>query len=221
MIHSKSGSLWDIPEQIDLFILRRRFPRPKTNCWIGSRSWWNIFFRRFVPDWLTQFFLKISLACIFHKGVSSKGIIVKGTGAVCCDFGWDELFWLNRLMRLNFFTIIFLDGTDICPEIVVTRPWYLIAFVLACISEIDLLRDSLDLILLFGPLLFNSIVVGRRTTWFLLLIVDLIKICFLFCSSTLKRRLLIPNRLMVATIYIVKIVLAGPGEQLSLIRSLR
>lgn len=160
------------------------------------------FFRQNMMDW------------IFKELITCKGFVRLRQRTIISILSIKSFTWLNGRMRQPFPFIYGWCYT--CSHIVSPRAWYFIAFILTSISKINLLTNVLYLLLLFRPRHRYIVMVGRWRVWFFLTFIDEIEISFLGSTLRLKIWFFEPNRLNVCCIYIRKLVLAGPGEQLSL-----
>jgi hypothetical protein len=109
-----------------------------------------------------------------------------------------------------------LRSGHLSPDVVGPRAWNFIAIELASIRKVSLLTNCFGLFLFLGPFHTDVIMVGGRWIKFFLPLIDKIEVGFLGCALALKGGLLKPNWLRIGRICMKGEVLAGPGEQLSL-----
>ena len=184
-----------------------------TDCCVLSRSRRLVFLRIFIT--LFRLFIQNGLTCTLLYQISVESVVLNSTRAVCSHFCSMYFFRFYRV-RLMFFTLVFVVS-QISPDIVVPWSWNLIAFILASISEVYFFRDVFQLFTPFRPSHSNWVVAGWRTVIFFLSVGNLIEVCFFLSSFALEGVLAGPGRNLVGRVLIYGVVLAGPGEQLSLV----
>lgn len=145
----------------------------------------------------------------------SKCIVGKWAGIVISILGKNGILRLNGWIWLPFLFDFW--TRDMSSNIVGAWSWYFITVVLASICKIGLLANRFELIFLLWPWHGDIVMICRRRVQFFLTFIDKIKVGLLRSPFRLKICLFEPYRLSISCIYIDRWLLAGPGEQLSLV----
>ncbi len=117
-------------------------------------------------------------------------------------------------MRLPL--LLYLRTGKAGADVIVARTWELVTLILAGICEVNLLANGFDLLLLLRPGQPDVVVAGRGRVELFLMLADEIEVGLLGGSTALEGRLLEPDGLLIGVICMGRKLLAGPGEQLSL-----
>lgn len=189
MVDPWRRSPWDVLKVVVFVLLGWLFSWPKCYCWISPWTRHLILFRGFSMA-LRRLLREIRVATVLLKLIFVESIVFEWTGFICGDLSGDYFLRLDRKMRCPLF--IWLSLGRVCPHIVGSWTWGLIAFILASVRKADFLLDVLKLISLFWPFHRYAIVVCSWKVQLFFSFFHFIEVCFLLCSFALKPSLFEP-----------------------------